>query len=57
MSRPQNQKRIKLLGQGPAPEKDLQKERAEIEKQLRQKLEEIFKDDKYLMQKLEKLRF
>ncbi len=48
---------LKPLRREPTPEKDLQKERAEIEKQLRQKLEEMFKDDVYLMKKLEKLKF
>ena len=36
---------------------ELEKERAEIERRLRRKLEEMFKDDKYLMQKLERLKF
>lgn len=35
----------------------LEKERAEMERRMRRKLEEIFKDDKYLMQKIEKLKF
>lgn len=45
------------FGETESLEKALEKERAEIRHNLRTKLEEMFKDDVYLMRKLEKLKF
>ncbi len=48
---------LKAVDSQPTEQKTLETERVLMEKQLRRKLEELFKDDKYLMDKLDKLKF